>query len=599
MSPEICMSEKYTLYSDIWALGCIMYELCTWRPPFDAKTHYDLIQKIRLGRFDPLPAVYSPELRKVVDSCLQVNPTRRPETAQLMNLPIVKLMRKEQEVVQLGQQLKKEKDLAKQMTKEMTEKMVEMEKEKEAIRIAVDAQVRREWEVKARLEIDRQVQLELEKLRKTFEDEVARRSELEVAQRLHAIKLNTNAPAVAPVAPAAPVAPVAPALNLSAVNLPIANLSTTSHIESSTPLMEAELHPNSSTSTLGEPSEFPSQTDISSFDLESPVQQVPQPQPKPKAATPAKARPARTGFQRAHTTAFNEYAPSPMDIHMSDQSPISLAGLSLSPRRETATAEPRTRRNIFAKAATRWEPTNMSSPPASPTAELPASPIADISADDEDDDIPALPSPTRARSSNGIRKSPDNDPFKVLAAHEGRNSNKPVFARHNQIKPLPNRNPSAPANARFASGPTTRQRPSSTVPVVATSPARRRSTKIPGVESPGRKTSSSSDGATGTSSLDFSRETAASALRSKKGNMNTLRQQAVHNNKLAGRTLVELAQGRATAPSTGSSSDEGENAKPVGKGTISYASQVAKWELEDPDCPSPFLRKKTDVVGLR
>lgn len=60
MSPEICASERYTLASDIWALGCIMYELCARKVPFNANTQFQLVQKIKEGRVDPLPDSYSP-----------------------------------------------------------------------------------------------------------------------------------------------------------------------------------------------------------------------------------------------------------------------------------------------------------------------------------------------------------------------------------------------------------------------------------------------------------------------------------------------------------------------------------------------------------
>lgn len=60
MSPEICASERYTLASDIWALGCITYELCARKVPFNANTQFQLVQKIKEGRVDPLPDNYSP-----------------------------------------------------------------------------------------------------------------------------------------------------------------------------------------------------------------------------------------------------------------------------------------------------------------------------------------------------------------------------------------------------------------------------------------------------------------------------------------------------------------------------------------------------------
>src|SRR5215470_9304845 len=152
MSPEICAAERYSLYSDIWSLGCIIYEFCTKEPPFNARTHIELIHKIKAGRVSPLPPVYSAELQKVINSCLQVNPNSRPDTAQLLNLPVVKLMRKEQEVVSLGRKLKDEKEQADRRIKEADEKLAKLESERELLRSELDASVRREWEVKARLE---------------------------------------------------------------------------------------------------------------------------------------------------------------------------------------------------------------------------------------------------------------------------------------------------------------------------------------------------------------------------------------------------------------------------------------------------------------
>ena len=154
MSPEICKAESYTLHSDVWALGCIIYELCTKEPPFNAKTHFDLIQRIKGGLFKPIPSCYSPELSKVIASCLQVNPTLRPDTAQLLNLPVVKLMRKEQEVVQLGQYLRDEREKVARAMREVSDKQASQTATAQAMRQETDDGLRREWEVRARLEID-------------------------------------------------------------------------------------------------------------------------------------------------------------------------------------------------------------------------------------------------------------------------------------------------------------------------------------------------------------------------------------------------------------------------------------------------------------
>ena len=39
LSPEICEEKPYNDKSDVWALGCILYELCIFRHPFEARSH--------------------------------------------------------------------------------------------------------------------------------------------------------------------------------------------------------------------------------------------------------------------------------------------------------------------------------------------------------------------------------------------------------------------------------------------------------------------------------------------------------------------------------------------------------------------------------
>ena len=43
MSPEVIQEKAYDSKSDIWSLGCLIYELCALHPPFhEAKTHAQL-----------------------------------------------------------------------------------------------------------------------------------------------------------------------------------------------------------------------------------------------------------------------------------------------------------------------------------------------------------------------------------------------------------------------------------------------------------------------------------------------------------------------------------------------------------------------------
>jgi len=185
MSPEIVSDLSYTHKSDIWSLGCIIYELCQLSPPFNAKTHWSLIDKIKSGQYQPIPKQYSQELRTVIDMCLRVDPRKRPDTAELLEMDVFKLMRKERELVLFHRQLqslegqlkvrdeavmRKEQQLllqAEEMRKNYDTRSIQLHNE-------IDASLRAKWEVLAQKEIRRQVDMELES-----------RIQAEVAARLH------------------------------------------------------------------------------------------------------------------------------------------------------------------------------------------------------------------------------------------------------------------------------------------------------------------------------------------------------------------------------------------------------------------------------
>ena len=80
LSPEICEEKPYNEKSDVWALGCILYELITFKKPYNAKNQAALFFKITNGNYEPIPnhLKYSKELKKMVDLLLEKNYIHRP-----------------------------------------------------------------------------------------------------------------------------------------------------------------------------------------------------------------------------------------------------------------------------------------------------------------------------------------------------------------------------------------------------------------------------------------------------------------------------------------------------------------------------------------
>ena len=67
MSPEVCESKPYNYASDVWALGCILYELCTLKHAFSSENLLGLVFKIVRDKQEPIPDIYSADLKKLVN----------------------------------------------------------------------------------------------------------------------------------------------------------------------------------------------------------------------------------------------------------------------------------------------------------------------------------------------------------------------------------------------------------------------------------------------------------------------------------------------------------------------------------------------------
>jgi len=85
-SPEVWRDEPYDVKSDIWSLGCVVYEMVSLRPPFTADDMQGLFKKVNKGHFARIPKQYSNEMWQLVKSLLQVNPQSRPNCEQMMQM---------------------------------------------------------------------------------------------------------------------------------------------------------------------------------------------------------------------------------------------------------------------------------------------------------------------------------------------------------------------------------------------------------------------------------------------------------------------------------------------------------------------------------
>ena len=88
-SPEVWKDQPYGGKSDMWSLGCVIYEMAALKPPFTARDLSGLYKKVCAGLFDRIPFQYSNDLQAVISSLLKLDPKKRPDTDELLGNPFV------------------------------------------------------------------------------------------------------------------------------------------------------------------------------------------------------------------------------------------------------------------------------------------------------------------------------------------------------------------------------------------------------------------------------------------------------------------------------------------------------------------------------
>ncbi|NXT39596.1 NEK5 kinase, partial [Pelecanoides urinatrix] len=103
LSPEICENRPYNNKTDIWSLGCVLYELCTLKHPviltvlfllfslikFEGNSLHQLVLKICRGHFHPVSPNYSYDLRILISQLFKISPRDRPSINSILRKPFL------------------------------------------------------------------------------------------------------------------------------------------------------------------------------------------------------------------------------------------------------------------------------------------------------------------------------------------------------------------------------------------------------------------------------------------------------------------------------------------------------------------------------
>ena len=90
LAPEICENRPYSHKADVWAAGACLYELATFRHPFEGSSLPSLVRRILRGEYAPLPPAYSPGVSDVIAMMLNLKPGARPSFITILKLPIIR-----------------------------------------------------------------------------------------------------------------------------------------------------------------------------------------------------------------------------------------------------------------------------------------------------------------------------------------------------------------------------------------------------------------------------------------------------------------------------------------------------------------------------
>ena len=85
MSPEIVQGATYNHKTDVWAMGCVLFELLTLTKTFQATNQLRLAYEIVKNEHGEIDARYSDGIQQLVNQMLQKDPDLRPTSNEVLN----------------------------------------------------------------------------------------------------------------------------------------------------------------------------------------------------------------------------------------------------------------------------------------------------------------------------------------------------------------------------------------------------------------------------------------------------------------------------------------------------------------------------------
>ncbi|VDK19015.1 unnamed protein product [Anisakis simplex] len=90
--PEIVQNEPYSDKADVWSFGCCVYEMCNLKPAFFSHNVLRLATTIVEGRYEMVDQNYSPELRRMINACLEKDHRKRSDIVGISSLITERIM---------------------------------------------------------------------------------------------------------------------------------------------------------------------------------------------------------------------------------------------------------------------------------------------------------------------------------------------------------------------------------------------------------------------------------------------------------------------------------------------------------------------------